>query len=229
MVVLGVRNQGQSRIFLLQNWWREKQYMEVSESYLDFMDCSMCFVSTPQIFDRDNLPSYADKFASNEMVDCQEAYPRLMTGESTLRWRFMIFNFNEARVDGTSRKRVFALQVCFSGVVFDQTLLSAEAFMEAAPSSIPCLRPYQFLPSFHPRSPCCTLIFLGAFGRAYAKRYQNGSRFAKRSTSARQAPTASTASTAAQSTGSPCAWAARRRRGRRAQCQQGGRLLRRRA
>jgi hypothetical protein len=73
MVVLGVRNENQSRIFLLQNWWQDKQFVEVSEEYLDFMECSIYFVATPQTFVRDSLPSYADKFVDNEMVDCHDA------------------------------------------------------------------------------------------------------------------------------------------------------------
>ena len=72
MVVLGVRNEGESRIFLLQNWWRDKQFVEVSEDYM-FMDCSICFIGTPQTFVRDSLPSYADKFDDNELVDCQDS------------------------------------------------------------------------------------------------------------------------------------------------------------
>ncbi len=74
MVVLGIRMEGQSRMFLLQNWWRDKQFVEVSDEYLDFMDCSICFVATPQTFLRDCLPSYAAKFVDNELVDIHDAY-----------------------------------------------------------------------------------------------------------------------------------------------------------
>jgi hypothetical protein len=76
MVVLGVRMEGQSRMFLLQNWWsdRDKQFVEVSNEYLESMDCSLCFVATPQTFVRDCLPSYADKFVDNELVDIHYAF-----------------------------------------------------------------------------------------------------------------------------------------------------------
>ena len=59
MVVLGVRTQGQNRMFLLQNWWRNKQFVEVSEEYMTIlmMECTICFVSTPQKFYRYSLPS----------------------------------------------------------------------------------------------------------------------------------------------------------------------------
>jgi hypothetical protein len=76
MVVLGVRSEGESRIFLLQNWWRDKQFVEVSEDYISCMECSVFFVCTPQIFARDRLPSYSDKFVDNEMVDCHDGGPR---------------------------------------------------------------------------------------------------------------------------------------------------------
>ncbi len=80
MVVLGVRMEGQSRMFLLQNWWRDKQFVEVSDEYLESMDCSICFVATPQTFVRDCLPSYADKFVNNELVDIHDAFVDGITG-----------------------------------------------------------------------------------------------------------------------------------------------------
>ncbi len=73
MVLLGIRNEGQSRMFLLQNWWKNKQFIEVSEDYIGAMDCSICFIGTPQTFANDHLPSYADKFVDNDMMDCPDA------------------------------------------------------------------------------------------------------------------------------------------------------------
>ncbi len=73
MVVLGVRTEGESQIFLLQNWWRNKQFVEVSEDYMT-MDCSICFIGTPQTFVNDRLPSYVEelKFVDSDMMDCQD-------------------------------------------------------------------------------------------------------------------------------------------------------------
>ena len=75
MVVLGVRKEGGSRIFLLQNWWQDKQFVEVSEDYMSCTDCTVYFVHTPQTFEGDSLPSYSDKFADHEGVDCQDFGP----------------------------------------------------------------------------------------------------------------------------------------------------------
>ena len=54
IVMLGIRNEGSSRIFLLQNWCREKQFVEVSEDYLSRMECVVCFIGTPQTFEGDS-------------------------------------------------------------------------------------------------------------------------------------------------------------------------------
>ena len=75
MVVLGVRKEGKSRMFLLQNWWQDKQFVEVSEEYMSYMDCDVFFVCTPQTFEGDRLPSYSDKFAGSDRVDCQDVGP----------------------------------------------------------------------------------------------------------------------------------------------------------
>ncbi len=73
MVVLGVRTEGESQIFMLQNWWRDKQFVEVSEDYMT-MDCSICFIGTPQTFANDRLPSHAEelKFVDSDMMDCRD-------------------------------------------------------------------------------------------------------------------------------------------------------------
>ena len=35
MLLVGVRNVRAQKVFLLQNWWRSKPFLEVSDSYLD--------------------------------------------------------------------------------------------------------------------------------------------------------------------------------------------------
>ena len=35
MIIVGVRNNGTSRRFLVQNWWRQHQFLEISQEYLE--------------------------------------------------------------------------------------------------------------------------------------------------------------------------------------------------
>ena len=48
MILIGVRGDGEEKKFLLQNWWREKQTVEVDESYLRACEATCWYVSTPQ-------------------------------------------------------------------------------------------------------------------------------------------------------------------------------------
>ena len=48
MVLIGVRTEGDRKVFLLQNWWRKKQFIEVSDTYLMACDARVAFVQTPQ-------------------------------------------------------------------------------------------------------------------------------------------------------------------------------------
>ena len=48
MLIVGVREEDGKKVFLLQNWWRRKQFVEVSDRYLTACSASFCFVRTPQ-------------------------------------------------------------------------------------------------------------------------------------------------------------------------------------
>jgi hypothetical protein len=44
--------------FLLQNWWKNKQFIEVDEDYLEISGANITFIKTPQF-------SIPDQFAKN--------------------------------------------------------------------------------------------------------------------------------------------------------------------
>jgi hypothetical protein len=46
--------------------------VEVSEDYIGAMNCSICFIGTPKTFVNDHLPSYAEKFDDNNIIDCSD-------------------------------------------------------------------------------------------------------------------------------------------------------------
>ena len=48
MVMVGARRDDSGQYFLLQNWWKEKQFVEVSEAYLQHCSATVFFVETPQ-------------------------------------------------------------------------------------------------------------------------------------------------------------------------------------
>ena len=48
MVLVGVRMELAQKIFLLQNWWKKKQFVEVSERYMDACNGRFAFVRTQQ-------------------------------------------------------------------------------------------------------------------------------------------------------------------------------------
>jgi hypothetical protein len=48
MVLVGIRKEGQSFRFLLQNWWKFKPFVEVDISYMNSCEAVVRFVVTPQ-------------------------------------------------------------------------------------------------------------------------------------------------------------------------------------
>jgi hypothetical protein len=71
MVLIGMR-EGNSRFFLLQNWWKNRQFIEVSENYLEHSGTTIYFIKTPQ----SQIPNVFDvshsHFAETEAVDLAE-------------------------------------------------------------------------------------------------------------------------------------------------------------
>jgi hypothetical protein len=73
MVLIGARQDGGGkRFFLLQNWWRQSQFVEVSEAYLKACGATVYFVETKQTRIPDEFPVQLRLVAENESVDKPE-------------------------------------------------------------------------------------------------------------------------------------------------------------
>jgi hypothetical protein len=69
MVLVGVRMEGSEKVFLLQNWWRKKQFVEVSEGYLRRCEARIAFVQTPQPEVPDGFLARQGLFAESSDLD----------------------------------------------------------------------------------------------------------------------------------------------------------------
>ena len=74
MVMIGARQDTASgkRWFLLQNWWKHSQFVEVSETYLEACSPTVYFVETPQKRIPEEFPTQPHLIAENENVDKPE-------------------------------------------------------------------------------------------------------------------------------------------------------------
>jgi hypothetical protein len=73
MVLIGARTDSNDRRwFLLQNWWQKKQFVEVSEEYLEACGATVYFVKTPQPKIPIEFPTQTHLFAENENIDKPE-------------------------------------------------------------------------------------------------------------------------------------------------------------
>ena len=72
MLLVGVKGSGESKIFMLQNWWRRKQFVQVSTSYL--ADCFplIYFVRTPQTEIDKRYPVVYGGYAESGGVDAED-------------------------------------------------------------------------------------------------------------------------------------------------------------
>ncbi len=72
MLLVGVKGSGESKIFLLQNWWSKKQFVQVSTSYL--ADCLplIYFVRTPQTEIDKRYPVVYGGYAESGGVDAED-------------------------------------------------------------------------------------------------------------------------------------------------------------
>eukprot|EP00291_Cryptomonas_curvata_P027264 CAMPEP_0172160930 /NCGR_PEP_ID=MMETSP1050-20130122/5835_1 /TAXON_ID=233186 /ORGANISM="Cryptomonas curvata, Strain CCAP979/52" /LENGTH=262 /DNA_ID=CAMNT_0012830755 /DNA_START=144 /DNA_END=932 /DNA_ORIENTATION=+ len=78
MLLVGVRFEKLSdgnveKIFLLQNWWKQKQFVEFSESYLVACKAEAVFVKGPQHL-LSTIPSVIANYAETADVEHQERY-----------------------------------------------------------------------------------------------------------------------------------------------------------
>ena len=72
MVLIGVKGTGDERTFLLQNWWKRKQFIEVSVDYFTACLPALYFVTTPQTEIPGNFPSKMANFC--ESGDCEFSF-----------------------------------------------------------------------------------------------------------------------------------------------------------
>lgn len=75
MVLVGARvDESGRRLFLLQNWWKEKQFVEVDEEYLKRCGAVVHFITTPQSSVPSNFAADAGHWFETEMLDKPECY-----------------------------------------------------------------------------------------------------------------------------------------------------------
>mmetsp|Transcript_4080 Transcript_4080/g.6190 ORF Transcript_4080/g.6190 Transcript_4080/m.6190 type:complete len:84 (-) Transcript_4080:38-289(-) len=62
------------KYFLVQNWWREKQFVEISPKYLERTDAEINFVKTAQREIPKGLSLSSYHFAETEAIDLAEQF-----------------------------------------------------------------------------------------------------------------------------------------------------------
>jgi hypothetical protein len=75
MLIVGVRGQGAARRFLVQNWWRRLQFLEVSSDYLEtqpYANIGAYFVLTPQRAPPMRWARPAARYAETALIDTLE-------------------------------------------------------------------------------------------------------------------------------------------------------------
>jgi len=77
MILIGARIDNDKEFFLLQNWWKSKQFIEVDKEYLKLSSAALYYVETPQLSIPNQFPVYYAKFSENENLDKAETYPHL--------------------------------------------------------------------------------------------------------------------------------------------------------
>ena len=85
MLLLGVRGAGPARRFLVQNWWRRHQFVELSLAYLEALrdsdrgpDLAAHAVRTPQLAVPAGFARAAAPYAESAHLDARE--PELRIG-----------------------------------------------------------------------------------------------------------------------------------------------------
>jgi hypothetical protein len=75
MVLVGHRRSDGKDVYLLQNWWEQKQFVEVSAAYLKASRATVTFVETPQTAIPEEYAVTFAKFAETEVyLDKPDAY-----------------------------------------------------------------------------------------------------------------------------------------------------------
>jgi len=77
MVLIGIRHENNSTSYLLQNWWKQKQFVEVDHVYLKACSPVLFYVKTPQYVIPSQFTVDYARFAENENMDKPESFPHL--------------------------------------------------------------------------------------------------------------------------------------------------------
>ncbi len=75
MLVVGVRTEGASRRFLVQNWWRRQQFIEISQEYLETLPQAgpfMYVVTAPQHVLRAGFARQARRYEESAHLEAEE-------------------------------------------------------------------------------------------------------------------------------------------------------------
>jgi hypothetical protein len=72
MLLVGVRTQGNKKVFLLQNWWAKQQFVEVSSDYFTTCKGQIAFVETPQTRIPSAFPVQRAIFGASAALDKSE-------------------------------------------------------------------------------------------------------------------------------------------------------------
>ena len=82
MLVIGSHtdNSTGKRWYLLQNWWKQKQFVQVDEEYLKASEATVYFVETPQQGIPSDFPTTYARYVENEnCIDKSETYALVET------------------------------------------------------------------------------------------------------------------------------------------------------
>lgn len=83
MALVGYRiDKSKKKFYLLQNWWEEKQFVEVDEDYLKYSGAVLYFIETPQTKIPENFAtSYGSYFALDGIDKPEGPYKELSSSE----------------------------------------------------------------------------------------------------------------------------------------------------
>ena len=77
MIIIGSRTNENKNIYLLQNWWKQMQFVEVDEVYLKQCNPTLYYVETPQYKIPDKFATDSVRYAENENLDKPESIPEI--------------------------------------------------------------------------------------------------------------------------------------------------------
>ena len=79
MILIGTRtNDEGKKFFLLQNWWKAKQFIEIDEEYLKHSAATLYYVETPQLSIPETFTVDFARFAENEnLLDKADRFPEV--------------------------------------------------------------------------------------------------------------------------------------------------------